>query len=221
MKNRKNKKVVLASAIVLGITAITSSALAAYIITGGDLKGEGKVTNTPVKVNNQVADLQDPVVNGSLQFYPDEQITDGKYINTEEEDIGSLSITVDLTIKAAKKSAIKDMTVTITAANTDAITKGYILLPGDDEKEKLATSTVDISASLFNGAENGNTVVDFTQTITLEWSWGDAIGNMDPASYLNANASSASAAAETMADFEAAVNAIDKFTLTFAEKASA
>ena len=129
MKNRKNKKVVLASAIVLGITAITSSALAAYIITGGDLTGEGKVTNIPVQVDNQVADLQDPVVNGSLKFYPAEQITGGKYVNTKEEDIGSLSITVDLTVKASKKSAIKDMTVTITAANTDAITEGFILLP--------------------------------------------------------------------------------------------
>ena len=58
MKREKNKKIVLASTIVLGIAAITSSALAAYIITGGDNHYSGETNPTDVVIDNKVTSLK-------------------------------------------------------------------------------------------------------------------------------------------------------------------
>lgn len=77
MKRNKNKKIVLASTIVLGIAAITSSALAAYIITGGATEGTADVKKpTGIDVTNNIVDLEVGEVSGELLFYPETTISD-------------------------------------------------------------------------------------------------------------------------------------------------
>ena len=84
MKRNKNKKIVLASTIVLGIAAITSSALAAYIITGGKTEGTANVKEpTEIDVKNNIVDLKVGEVSGQLLFYPEAIISDKVLKNDE------------------------------------------------------------------------------------------------------------------------------------------
>ena len=215
MKNRKNKKVVLASAIVLGITAITSSALAAYIITGGTIDKDSTVDNTDVTITNNVVDLQDPVITGKLLFYPEQLVSEGTVTTNQT---GNLTINVKLTVKAATEGAIPPMQVVITATgDSTALSTGYITLPNGEDK--AITSTVPIANNNFDGteAEDGS-LSDWTYTFDLKWNWGSALNKTDPATYVNTNTSTPTDASQKMNAFANAVNAIESFNLSF-EKA--
>ena len=130
MKILKNKKVVLASAIILGISAITSSALAAYIITGGTTHGEGTIRPTQVVVKNNIVNLEVGTMNGELKFYPEELVKSGRVITTS--DTGSLSVTFPLTMKANaefEKTDIPELKVTVTETSGSLVTDTYVVAP--------------------------------------------------------------------------------------------
>ena len=135
MKRNKNKKIVLASTIVLGIAAITSSALAAYIITGGATEGSADVKKpTEIDVTNNIVDLVVGEVNGELLFYPEATIS-GNYVTSNVK--GNLTITLPLSIEAGSKNLIngKNIKLSVTEKETgtlvDAGERNYVTVPAD------------------------------------------------------------------------------------------
>lgn len=169
MKRNKNKKIVLASTIVLGIAAITSSALAAYIITGGATEGTADVKPSTVVIDNKVVDLTVGTVSGTLLFEPDEPVTEGA-ITTDGD--GNLTISIPLTVKAKDQQSIPNYNVAVTQEGGDVTSANYIVLPG------AATVTSEDFTS--ENAETG-----FTYNLPLTWSWGSAFGGTDPAAFYN------------------------------------
>ena len=169
MKRNKNKKIVLASTIVLGIAAITSSALAAYIITGGNAKGEANVKPSTVVINNKVVDLTVGAVSGTLLFEPDDPVGTGA-ITTDGD--GNRTVTIPLTVKAKDKQSIPNYKVAVTQKGGNVTTAGYIVLPEETTVTKENFST-------------GDTETGFTYNLSLTWSWGSAFGGVDPAAFYN------------------------------------
>ena len=172
MKLFKNKKVVLASAIVLGVAAVTSSALAAYIITGGTVEGNKTVDPTEVTVTNKVVNLTVGDQSEALKFMP-ETVISGERLITEAGDIGNLEISFLLTMDARDKEYIPDLKVTVTKSAGTAVEDGYVTLPNTN-------GVINIDHNLFGGTSGS-----FTYTLTLSWGWGEAFNSKDPCEYYN------------------------------------
>lgn len=173
MKRNKNKKIVLASTIVLGIAAITSSALAAYIITGGKNKGEANVDPSPVEIDNKVVDLTVGTVSEELLFQPTTPVAKGAITTSGN---GNLTINIPLTVKAKDRDSIPNYNVAVTEEGKGVTSPiNYIKLP------ETTTVTKDKFTS-------GNTETGFTYNLPLTWSWGSAFGETnptDPAAFYN------------------------------------
>lgn len=172
MKLFKNKKVVLASAIVLGVAAVTSSALAAYIITGGTIEQNKTVNPTDVTVTNKVVNLTVGDQSKELKFMP-ETVISGERLTTEKGDEGNLEISFLLTMDARDKEYIPDLKVTVTQSAGTAVGDGYVTLPPTN-------GVIDIDHDLFVGSSGS-----FTYTLTLRWAWGEAFNSKDPCEYYN------------------------------------
>ena len=172
MKLFKNKKVVLASAIVLGVAAVTSSALAAYIITGGTVEQNKKVEPTDVTVTNKVVNLTVGDQSKALKFMP-ETVISGERLTTEAGDEGNLEISFLLTMDARDKEYIPDLKVTVTQTAGSAVEGGYVTLPPTD-------GVINIDHNSFGGTSGS-----FTYTLTLRWGWGEAFNLKDPCEYYN------------------------------------
>ena len=216
MKLFKNKKVVLASAIVLGVAAVTSSALAAYIITGGINERTGTINPSPVTVDNKVLDLTVGTITDELIFRPAEEVAEGTI--TSEGD-GKLSVTVPLTLTADenKLSTLK-FTIQVTEENTGAKkasdeTDNFVTLPEDGEQFTKTATELGFASGNLNGA------------LALEWGWGSKFGNTDPCAYYNEGAGADDDIGDivtTMKAFETAVNgATFKVTISVADAPSA
>ena len=171
MKLFKNKKVVLASAIVLGVAAVTSSALAAYIITGGTVEQNKTVNPTDVTVTNKVVNLTVGEQSEELKFMP-KTVISGERLTTEAGDEGNLEISFLLTMDATDKEYIPDLKVTVTPEGT-AVGDGYVTLPPTD-------GVINVNHSFFEGTSGA-----FTYTLTLTWGWGEAFNLKDPCEYYN------------------------------------
>ena len=206
MKRNKNKKIVLASTIVLGIAAITSSALAAYIITGGATKGTADVQEpTEIDVKNNIVDLQVGEVSGELLFYPEAIISD-KDVTSDVK--GNLTITLPLSIEAGSEALINGKTIklTVTEKGSGTLVSGnYVTVP-------LAK---DIAGSTLTDEDSNNI---YETTATLKWGWGTTFGSKDPATYCNeqiaGGSMSASQANTLLQDFKTAVAACPGFTIS-------
>lgn len=209
MKRNKNKKIVLASTIVLGIAAITSSALAAYIITGGATEGTADVKKpTGIDVTNNIVDLEVGKVSGELLFYPETTISD-KDVTSDEK--GNLTIELPLSIEAGSKNLMsgKNIKLSVTEKETgtlvDADDRNYVTVPADQVIE--GSSLTD---------DDGNNI--YETTATLKWGWGTTFGSKDPATYCNNEIAegrmSASQANTLLQDFKTAVAACPGFTIS-------
>ena len=209
MKRNKNKKIVLASTIVLGIAAITSSALAAYIITGGATEGTADVKKpTGIEVTNNIVDLEVGEVSGELLFYPETTISD-KDVTSDVK--GNLTITLSLSIEAGSKNLMngKIIKLSVTEKETgtlvDAGDRNYVTVPADQVIE--GSSLTD---------DDGNNI--YETTATLKWGWGTTFGSKDPATYCNNEITggrmSASQANTLLQDFKTAVAACPGFTIS-------
>lgn len=202
MKLFKNKKVVLASAIVLGVAAVTSSALAAYIITGGTKKGTGTIDPSEVVVENNVLNLTVGTITDELIFRPENKVSSGVVTS---EGGGKLTVNVPLTLtfNDAELDSLQ-FTIQVTEENsgTKASVAGYIGLPeGGAEFTKTATEL-----GFGEGDEDG--------TLALTWTWGTEFDEKDPCAFYNDNHESDSNVIVTeMEAFETAINGAT-FTVT-------
>ena len=203
MKLFKNKKVVLASAIVLGVAAVTSSALAAYIITGATVDKESPVGVTEVDVVNNVVNLKvTGLDNATLVLQPEQQVSEGRVTTT---GAGKMKLTFTLTMETESKELIPDITISVVENPEGTLVTGnYIALP----TEKTLTKS-----DFGNGP--------FTTDVTLEWGWGSNFGNKAPTTYFNEGGDGASIkddkVVETMTNFEKATVEHPGFTISFAK----
>ena len=204
MKLFKNKKVVLASAIVLGVAAVTSSALAAYIITGATVDKESPVGVTKVDVVNNVVNLKvTGLDNATLVLQPEQQVSEGRVTTNST---GKMKLTFTLTMETEKKELIPDITISVVENPEGTLVTGnYIALP-----TKNTLTKDDFGA--------GPT---FTTGVTLEWGWGSNFGNKTPTTYFNEGGAGASIedskVVETMTNFETATVEHPGFTISFAK----
>lgn len=175
MKRDKNKKIVLASTIVLGIAAITSSALAAYIITGGANHYETTSDPTDVLIDNRVTSLDCNPTDVKLNFASTKTST-GRVQDDNMVMVGDVKtevapdfvVVLDLTMEADQKEYIPDLSVTVTPSKKD--TAGYLVVP---------TVESITSANWTGDAE------PFSYKLTLTWKWGAAFGGVEPTKYFN------------------------------------
>ena len=208
MKRNKNKKIVLASTIVLGIAAITSSALAAYIITGGATEGTADVKKpTEIDVTNNIVDLEVGEVSGELLFYPETTISD-KDVTSDVK--GNLTITLSLSIEAGSKNLMngKNIKLSVTEKEGGTLVSGnYVTVPVAE----------DIAGSSLTDNDGDNI---YETTATLKWGWGTKFGidGDDPATYCNDEIAggrmTASQANRLLQDFQTAVAACPGFTIS-------
>lgn len=175
MKRDKNKKIVLASTIVLGIAAITSSALAAYIITGGDNHYRGETNPTDVVIDNRVTSLKCAETDLNLNFASTKtnsgRVQDDNKVMIGEEETElppDFVVVLDLTMDANDKGYIPALSVTVTPSKED--TAGYLVVP----------TVENITSADWKGESK-----PFTYQLTLTWSWGKAFGNTEPTKYFN------------------------------------
>ena len=206
MKRNKNKKIVLASTIVLGIAAITSSALAAYIITGGATEGTADVKKpTGIDVTNNIVDLKVGEVSDQLLFYPEAIISDKDVTSTE---VGNLTITLPLSIEAGSKGLINGKTIKLTVTEKEGgklVSENYVTVP----------DAQDIAGSSLTDEDSDNI---YETTATLKWGWGAKFGGDDPATHCNdeiaGGSMTTSQANKLLQDFKTAVAACPGFTIS-------
>ena len=200
MKRDKNKKIVLASTIVLGIAAITSSALAAYIITGGDNHYSGETNPTDVVIDNKVTSLKCTETDLTLNF-ASTKTTSGRVqddnmvmVGEEETELApDFEVVLNLTMDANDKGYIPALSVTVTPSKKD--TAGYLVVP----------TVENITSTNWTGDAE-----PFTYKLTLTWKWGAAFGGVEPTKYFNEGGKGYSTPIKdvltTMEDFEEYVN---------------
>ena len=205
MKILKNQKFVLTAAILLGVAAVSSSAVAAYVITGGEQSGSANLDPSDIEIVNNTANLEVTAKDSTLKFQPLTPVSSGRLQST---DNGDLTAVITLTFDSDTKEVIPDLDVTIEAKNgtDDAVTKGYIVNP---ENKSL-------TYNVFTGSE-GN----WTYDLELIWKWGTEFGGGDPCTYYNSGAGRETEDATMLAeleDFKTAV-ANTTFTVSIAPKA--
>ena len=169
MKILKNQKFVLTAAILLGVAAVSSSAVAAYVITGGQQSGSVSLDPTEIGIVNNTANLDITETDTRLLFQPVQRVTSGR-LQTEED--GDLTVVLDLTFDSQTQAVIPDLEVTIETGDgtNDAVTKNYIVNP----------ETVSLTSEDFTGG-----AANWTHKLTLTWSWGSMFDNTDPCTYYN------------------------------------
>lgn len=198
MKILKNQKFVLTAAILLGVAAVSSSAVAAYVITGGTQSGSANLDPSDIDIVNNTANLEVNAKDKTLLFQPETAVTSGRLQSTGN---GDLTAVITLTFDSETKEVIPALDVTIEAKNgtDDAVTKGYIVNP---EKKSL-------TYNYFTGSE-GN----WTYDLELIWEWGAEFGKTDPCAYYNSGAGSATEVATMLNELEDFKTAVANTTFT-------
>lgn len=168
MKRDKNKKIVLASTIVLGIAAITSSALAAYIITGGANERTGEANTTTVDINNKVTNLTIETSDTTLNF-ASPKVETGRVQDDGLNGKQDLHVEFGLKMEASARDNIPTLNVKITPSPVDP--GNYLKVP-------------EVSA-ITKDAWTDNSDGTFSYTLSLDWKFGTAFGGMSPTEYFN------------------------------------
>ena len=196
MKRNKNKKIVLASTIVLGIAAITSSALAAYIITGGVNERTGEANTTTVDINNKVTNLTIETADKTLNFASPKVVT-GRVQDDGLSGEQDLHVEFGLKMEASARDNIPTLNVKITPSPVDP--GNYLKVP-------------EVSA-ITKDAWKDNSDGSFSYTLELDWKFGTAFGGMSPTEYFNndpvGKEIDISEVVSTMKGFAAYVNGAD------------
>lgn len=205
MKILKNQKFVLTAAILLGVAAVSSSAVAAYVITGGNQSGSADLDPSEIEIINKTANLVVNAKDSTLLFQPETAVSSGKLQSTGN---GDLTAVITLTFDSETKEVIPALEVTVEAKNgtDDAVTKGYIVNP----------ENVSLTYNDFTGSEGS-----WTHDVTLTWKWGAEFGGTDPCAYYNTGDGSGtdnSTMLSELNDFKTAVTATT-FTVNIAPKA--
>lgn len=197
MKRDKNKKIVLASTIVLGIAVITSSALAAYIITGGDNERTGEANTTTVNITNKVTNLTIVSTDATLNFASPEVVETGRVQDDGLSGKQDLHVEFGLKMESAARDNIPTLNIKITPSVKDP--GNYLKVPEVSAIEK--------------NAWNDNSDGTFSYTLSLDWKFGTAFGGMSPTEYFNNDPTGKgieiSKVVSTMEGFAAYVNGAD------------
>lgn len=205
MKILKNQKFVLTAAILLGVAAVSSSAVAAYVITGGQQSGSANLDPSDIEIVNNTANLEVNAKDSTLLFQPKTAVSSGRLQSTGN---GDLTAVITLTFDSETKEVIPALDVTIQAKNgtDDAVTKGYIVNPENGS----------LTYSDFTGSAGS-----WTHDVTLTWEWGDKFENTDPCTYYNTGHGSATEDATMLTELEAFKTAVANttFTVSIAPKA--
>ena len=198
MKILKNQKFVLTAAILLGVAAVSSSAVAAYVITGGQQSGSANLDPSDIEIVNNTANLEVTAKDSTLKFQPLTPVSSGRLQST---DNGDLTAVITLTFDSDTKEVIPALDVTIEAKNgtDDAVTKGYIVNP----------EGVSLTSANFDGIPGS-----WTYDLTLTWDWGAKFGGGDPCKYYNSGAGSAIENATMLAELEDFKTAVAATTFT-------
>lgn len=201
MKRDKNKKIVLASTIVLGIAAITSSALAAYIITGGNNNGKETVDPADVKIENRVTSLKVAFKDNdnTLNF------TSATGTGTTVYDDGKngkpdFTVTLTLTMTAQDKTYIPDLSITV--GDGDSGSTDYVALPSE------MTITNANESPKWEGS-----VPTFTMDVTLTWAWSESFTG-GPTVYYSTGAGAQTDPSTIFEEMETFQNVINSTTYT-------
>ena len=198
MKILKNQKFVLTAAILLGVAAVSSSAVAAYVITGGQQSGSANLDPSDIDIVNNTANLKVEATDSTLKFQPLAPVSSGRLQST---DNGDLTAVITLTFDSKTQAVIPALDVTIEAKNgtDDAVTKGYIVNPDN----------VSLTSANFEG-DTGS----WKHTLTLTWKWGAEFGGDDPCTYYNTGEGSATENATMLAELEDFKTAVANTTFT-------
>lgn len=198
MKILKNQKFVLTAAILLGVAAVSSSAVAAYVITGGQQSGSADLDPSDIEIVNNTANLKVSAKDSTLLFQPETAVSSGRLQSTGN---GDLTAVITLTFDSNTQTVIPALDVTIQAKNgtDDAVTKGYIVNP----------ENVSLTYSNFTGSEGS-----WTHDLNLTWEWGDKFGNTDPCTYYNTGAGTATDDDTMDTELEAFKTAVANTTFT-------
>ena len=196
MKSDKNKKIVLASTSVLGIAAITSSALAAYIITGGVNERTGEANTATVDINNKVTNLTIETTDKTLNFASPKVVT-GRVQDDGLSGEQDLHVEFGLKMEASARDNIPTLNVKITPSPVDP--GNYLKVP-------------EVSA-ITKDAWKDNSDGSFSYTLELDWGFGTAFGGKSPTEYFNndpvGKEIDISEVVSTMEGFAAYVNGAD------------
>ena len=178
MKFFNSKKLFAGLAIGFGVAAITSTALAAYIITGGTKSGSVEQNQTPVEITNNIVNLKATSAASALLFQPESAVNEGRVTTTGE---GNMNIVIELEAQAREKTNLNNITAVITPTwKTDKSVElaKYVVAP---------TNLTFDSQSNFDGGTvaDSNGLKTFKATWTLSWTWGEEFGKTDPCTYFN------------------------------------
>lgn len=205
MKILKNQKFVLTAAILLGVAAVSSSAVAAYVITGGNQSGSANLDPSDIVIENNTANLDVDPTDTELLFQPLSAVSTGRLQSTGN---GDLTAVLTLTFDSQTQEVIPALDVTITTKDgtNDAVAKGYIVNP----------QNVSLTSADFTG-DTGS----WTKTLTLTWKWGAEFGGKDPCEYYNTGDGSGTDNSTMLSELEDFKTAVSKttFTVNIAPKA--
>lgn len=205
MKILKNQKFVLTAAILLGVAAVSSSAVAAYVITGGNQSGSADLNPSDIVIENKTANLEITETDPNLLFQPKSPVSTGRLQSTGN---GDLTAVLTLTFDSQTREVIPALDVTITTKDgtNDAVAKGYIVNP----------QNVSLTYSDFKGVAGS-----WKYTLNLTWSWGAEFGGKDPCTYYNTGDGSATENATMLTELEDFKTAVSNttFTVSIAPKA--
>lgn len=173
MKLFKTSKLIMATAIALGLSSVVGIGVGAYIITGGNKTAEVPVTDDDIVITNNVVNLTASLKSddNKLVYEPTEAVT-GKRLNSDGN--GDLDVTVVLSVKATSTNIIPTFTVSVVSsysAESPQLTalNTYLVKPSD----------VTVNKTEFTGPG------PYTKEVKLTWAWGSAFNTTDPCTYYN------------------------------------
>ncbi len=173
MKLFKTSKLIMATAIALGLASVVGIGVGAYIITGGNKTAEVPVTDDDIVITNNVVNLSASLKSddNKLVYEPTEAVT-GKRLNSDGN--GDLDVTVVLSVKANSTNIIPTFTVSVVSSYSAespelAALNTYLVKPSD----------VTVNKTEFTGSG------PYTKEVKLTWAWGSAFNTTDPCTYYN------------------------------------
>lgn len=174
MKLFKTSKLIMATAIVLGLASVVGIGVGAYIITGGNKTAEVPVTDDDIVITNNVVNLSASLKadDNKLVYEPTEAIT-GKRLNSDGK--GDLEVTLVLSVEATSTDIIPTFTVSVVSSYGAE----------SSELTDLNTYLVKPSDVTVNNTEFRGTSGTYTKELKLTWTWGSAFDSTDPCTYYN------------------------------------
>lgn len=174
MKLFKTSKLILVTAIALGLASVVGIGVGAYIITGGNKTADVPVTDDDIVITNNVVNLKASLKSGDnkLVYEPTGAVT-GKRLNSDGN--GDLDVTLVLSVEASSTDIIPTFAVSVVSsysAESPQLTalNTYLVKPLD----------VTVKNTEFNGTSG-----TYTKEVKLTWAWGSAFENSDPCTYYN------------------------------------